>query len=115
MPPPSPLRALSLSPRISQAIHCPLAAHSDCAGYALWLLTAPPSSLPHPPCPILPFLHPCLPPSSLPHPFLLQAVADDVIIQYGGSVNDANVDDLMGCADIDGALVGGASLKAVSD
>jgi len=39
-------------------------------------------------------------------------VADDVIIQYGGSVNDNNVDDLMACADIDGALVGGASLKA---
>jgi len=43
-----------------------------------------------------------------------QAVADDVIIQYGGSVNDKNVDDLMGCADIDGALVGGASLKGES-
>ena len=41
-----------------------------------------------------------------------QAAADKMIIQYGGSVNDANVDDLMGCADIDGALVGGASLKA---
>ena len=37
-----------------------------------------------------------------------------MIIQYGGSVNDANVDELMGCADIDGALVGGASLKAES-
>jgi triosephosphate isomerase len=43
-----------------------------------------------------------------------QAVADDVIIQYGGSVNDANVDALMACPDIDGALVGGASLKAES-
>jgi len=43
-----------------------------------------------------------------------QEVADEVIIQYGGSVNDANVDELMGCADIDGALVGGASLKAES-
>ena len=41
-----------------------------------------------------------------------QEVADKMIIQYGGSVNDANVDDLMACADIDGALVGGASLKA---
>ena len=40
------------------------------------------------------------------------AVADAVIIQYGGSVNDGNVDDLMACPDIDGALVGGASLKA---
>ena len=41
-----------------------------------------------------------------------QAVADKVIIQYGGSVNDGNVDALMACPDIDGALVGGASLKA---
>ena len=40
------------------------------------------------------------------------SVADAVIIQYGGSVNDANVDDLMACPDIDGALVGGASLVA---
>ena len=37
-----------------------------------------------------------------------------VIIQYGGSVSDANVDELMACPDIDGALVGGASLKAES-
>jgi len=43
-----------------------------------------------------------------------QEVADAVIIQYGGSVNDGNVDSLMACADIDGALVGGASLKAES-
>jgi len=43
-----------------------------------------------------------------------QAVADEVIIQYGGSVNDANVDELMACKDIDGALVGGASLKGSS-
>jgi triosephosphate isomerase len=43
-----------------------------------------------------------------------QEVADNVIIQYGGSVNDANVHDVMACADIDGALVGGASLKAES-
>ena len=40
-----------------------------------------------------------------------QEVADAVIIQYGGSVNPANVDSLMACPDIDGALVGGASLK----
>jgi triosephosphate isomerase len=39
-------------------------------------------------------------------------VADEVIIQYGGSVSPANVDSLMACPDIDGALVGGASLKA---
>ena len=41
-----------------------------------------------------------------------QAVADQVIIQYGGSVNDANAGELFTQPDIDGALVGGASLKA---
>ena len=41
-----------------------------------------------------------------------QAVADQVIIQYGGSVNDANAAELFTQLDIDGALVGGASLKA---
>ena len=33
-------------------------------------------------------------------------------IQYGGSVKPENVSELMGKSDIDGALVGGASLKA---
>lgn len=33
-------------------------------------------------------------------------------IQYGGSMNPANVDDLMAQPDIDGGLIGGASLKA---
>jgi triosephosphate isomerase len=33
-------------------------------------------------------------------------------IQYGGSVKSSNVAGLMSCADIDGALVGGASLQA---
>lgn len=36
---------------------------------------------------------------------------DDVAILYGGSVKPDNVDGLMACPDIDGALVGGASLK----
>ena len=36
--------------------------------------------------------------------------ADKVIIQYGGSVKPENVNDLMAKPDIDGALVGGASL-----
>jgi triosephosphate isomerase len=40
-------------------------------------------------------------------------VADQVRIQYGGSVNPGNVDDLMAQPDIDGALVGGASLDPV--
>jgi triosephosphate isomerase (TIM) len=38
--------------------------------------------------------------------------ADAVRIQYGGSVKPENAADLLGQPDIDGALVGGASLKA---
>lgn len=38
--------------------------------------------------------------------------ADGVRILYGGSVKPENIDELMAEADIDGALVGGASLKA---
>ena len=38
--------------------------------------------------------------------------ADAIIIQYGGSVKPDNVKELMAMPDIDGALVGGASLKA---
>lgn len=41
-------------------------------------------------------------------------VAAAVRIQYGGSVKPENVAELMGKADIDGALVGGASLVADS-
>jgi len=37
-------------------------------------------------------------------------LADQVRIQYGGSVNDDNARELLGQPDIDGALVGGASL-----
>ena len=40
--------------------------------------------------------------------------ADAIRIIYGGSVNDENVDSLVCKPDIDGALVGGASLKADS-
>ena len=40
------------------------------------------------------------------------AVAAEIIIQYGGSVNDKNAAELFSQPDIDGALVGGASLKA---
>ena len=38
--------------------------------------------------------------------------AEDIIIQYGGSVKPENASQLMGKENIDGALVGGASLKA---
>jgi triosephosphate isomerase len=40
--------------------------------------------------------------------------ADDVCIIYGGSVTPENIDSLMACRDLDGALVGGASLKVES-
>ena len=40
------------------------------------------------------------------------SVADALRIQYGGSVKPDNIDELMSTSDIDGALVGGASLKA---
>ncbi len=41
-----------------------------------------------------------------------KAVADKVIVQYGGSVKADNAKELMAKPDIDGALVGGASLDA---
>ncbi|MDZ4718517.1 MAG: triose-phosphate isomerase [Roseiflexaceae bacterium] len=40
--------------------------------------------------------------------------ASSIRLQYGGSVKPDNVDELMAQPDIDGALVGGASLKADS-
>ncbi len=39
------------------------------------------------------------------------AVSEEVRIQYGGSVKPANVEEIMNQSDIDGALVGGASLE----
>ncbi len=39
-------------------------------------------------------------------------VADKIRILYGGSVNAGNSKELFACSDIDGGLVGGASLKA---
>ncbi len=41
-------------------------------------------------------------------------VAKDVIIQYGGSVKADNAEELLGQPNINGALVGGAALKADS-
>lgn len=40
------------------------------------------------------------------------AVADKVIIQYGGSVKSSNAAELFSMPDIDGGLIGGASLQA---
>ncbi len=39
-------------------------------------------------------------------------VAKATTIQYGGSMNAANAEELLGKADVDGGLIGGASLKA---
>lgn len=41
-------------------------------------------------------------------------VADAVIVQYGGSVNPDNISELLNQDNIDGALVGGASLESQS-
>ena len=43
---------------------------------------------------------------------LAGSLADGVRIQYGGSVKPENAAELMSQPDVDGALVGGASLKA---
>ncbi len=42
---------------------------------------------------------------------LYGAISDEVIIQYGGSVKSTNAKDLFTMSDIDGGLVGGASLE----
>lgn len=41
-----------------------------------------------------------------------EATAETVRIQYGGSVKSSNIKEIMSKPDVDGALVGGASLKA---
>jgi len=43
-----------------------------------------------------------------------QAIAEGIRIQYGGSVKPDNIKELIQQPDIDGALVGGASLKTDS-
>ncbi len=43
---------------------------------------------------------------------LNKTVAESVVIQYGGSVKGANAADLFSKQDIDGGLIGGASLQA---
>jgi triosephosphate isomerase len=43
-----------------------------------------------------------------------QEISEEIRIQYGGSVTPENIKGLMSQPDIDGALVGGASLKAES-
>ena len=41
-----------------------------------------------------------------------ETVANDLSILYGGSVKPNNAKDLFGQTDVDGGLIGGASLKA---
>ena len=41
-----------------------------------------------------------------------QAVADGMTIQYGGSMNAGNCEELLSKTDVDGGLIGGASLVA---
>lgn len=43
-----------------------------------------------------------------------ETISEEIRIQYGGSVKPNNAEELMNQNDIDGALVGGASLKAES-
>ena len=40
-----------------------------------------------------------------------EAIAQDVSILYGGSVKPDNAKDIFGKEDVDGGLIGGASLK----
>ena len=37
--------------------------------------------------------------------------AEEIIIQYGGSMNDGNAAELLAKVNVDGGLIGGASLK----
>jgi triosephosphate isomerase len=43
---------------------------------------------------------------------VFQSASENVRIQYGGSMNPKNASELMGMSDIDGGLIGGASLRA---
>ncbi len=44
--------------------------------------------------------------------YYTETVANEISILYGGSVNAANAKELFACPNVDGGLVGGASLKA---
>lgn len=41
-----------------------------------------------------------------------QTAADKLVVQYGGSMNAKNADELLAQEDVDGGLIGGASLKS---
>ncbi len=40
-----------------------------------------------------------------------EAAAEEIVIQYGGSMNDGNAAELLSKVNVDGGLIGGASLK----
>jgi triosephosphate isomerase len=41
-------------------------------------------------------------------------VAETVTVQYGGSMNDKNAAELLSKVNVDGGLIGGASLKSAA-
>jgi triosephosphate isomerase len=41
-----------------------------------------------------------------------EAAASEISILYGGSANPGNAPELFACPDVDGGLIGGASLKS---
>ena len=43
-----------------------------------------------------------------------QEIADSIPILYGGSCNGSNAKELFACQNVDGGLIGGASLQAES-
>ena len=45
-------------------------------------------------------------------PLFCPKCAEKVRIQYGGSMNAKNADELLAMPDVDGGLIGGAALKA---
>jgi len=48
------------------------------------------------------------------HSFIREFVGNDVGILYGGSVKPSNAQAILGIEDVDGALIGGASLEMES-
>ena len=45
------------------------------------------------------------------HSTQADAAAEAITVQYGGSMNDANAAELLAKENVDGGLIGGASLK----
>jgi triosephosphate isomerase len=56
-------------------------------------------------------MHACIRKSIIDH--YSEQVANSISILYGGSCNASNANELFACSNVDGGLIGGASLKAV--